>query len=592
MDCYQTFIHKSRYARWNYDKERRETWEETVSRYVNYIKNHMKESLGHSLSNFDEEILFTSIHDMEVMPSMRAMMSAGEALNRDNVAAFNCSYLEVREVRSFSDTMYILMAGTGVGYSVESRCVSQLPTVYRQIISKNKYVIEVQDSRIGWAEAFRDLLECLYAGIIPYIDYTLVRPKGKILKTFGGRSSGPKPLKELFEFTKNIFKGALGRKLDSLECHDIMCKIASVIVAGGVRRSALISLFDKDDEKMLKCKTGSWWENNPQRALANNSMVFEEKPTSGEFLNIWTNIYNSHSGEPGIFNRCSVEKHMENIGRSVSGKIGTNPCCEISLRDKQFCNLTEVVIKPDDELIDVVLKVGVATFIGLIQSTLTNFRYLDDEWKNNCEEERLLGVSLTGIYDNQLFFAPMEVSKVLEECKKMAKETHDFWISRLGLNESKAITCIKPSGTVSQLVNSSSGIHPRYSEYYLKRVRMSVNDPIRTFLVDEGIHNEPCVNDPENTIIFTFSVKSPNGAMLRKDLNTLNHLALWKVYNIKYADHQVSCTINIRDNEWIDVAHWVFNNFNEISGLSFYLIMRKIIHISNFLMKSAMKKHI
>lgn len=570
---YQHFIHASRYARWLEKEQRRETWEETVTRLLDFWK-----SKGLLEDGTEREQLENSILTLEVMPSMRALMTAGAALDRDNAAGYNCSYLAINRVRAFDEAMYILLCGTGVGYSVEQKYVNQLPEV-AETFHDTESTIVVSDSKIGWASSFRELISLLYAGKLPRWDLSRIRPAGAILKTFGGRASGPGPLNELFEFSVRLFKRAAGRKLTTVEAHDLMCKIAEIVVVGGVRRSALISLSDLEDGKMRVAKSGAWWEEFSHRALANNSVVYKDKPTMHEFMEEWKALYESKSGERGIFNRAASEAQSERNGRRVveGQEFGTNPCSEIILRDRQFCNLTEVIVRPTDSLAELQRKVRIATILGTLQSTLTDFRYLGKKWKENTEEERLLGVSFTGIMDHPVMSgckslareAQFDLEEWLISLVGVAIETNKEWAAKLGINESAAITCVKPSGTVSQLVDSASGIHPRYSSYYIRTVRADNKDPLTQFLKEQGVPFEPDLRAKESTTVFSFPMKAPEGALLRDDVKALQQLELWKIYQEHWCEHKPSITVYVREDEWLEVGAWVYKNFNILSGVSF-----------------------
>lgn len=569
---YQSFIATSRYARWIDKENRRETWSETVGRYM---ENVVAKQIG------DDGLTMDMVHDailnLEVMPSMRAMMTAGPALERDNTAGYNCSYLPVDDPKSFDEAMFILLCGTGVGFSVERQHISKLPEVPEQMF-KSETIIVVKDSKEGWAKALRQLISLLYAGEIPTWDVSKVRPAGAKLKTFGGRASGPAPLVELFNFVINTFVGAKGRKLSSIECHDIMCKIGEVVVVGGVRRSAMISLSNLSDDRMRHAKSGQWWENNSQRALANNSVAYTEKPDMETFLREWLSLVESKSGERGIFSRPASKKQATKNGRrNPDFDFGTNPCSEIILRPYQFCNLTEVVVRATDTLADLERKVKLATILGTIQSTYTHFPYLRKVWKDNTEEERLLGVSLTGIMDNRLLTNDdlalscegMTVAGILEYLKNVAIATNAEWAERLGIPASAAITCVKPSGTVSQLVDSASGIHARHSAYYIRTVRGDNKDPLTQFMKDQGIPNEPDVMKPDSTTVFSFPQKSPVGATTRNDMTAIEQLELWLAYQRHWCEHKPSITVTVRDHEWMEVGAWVYKYFDEVSGVSF-----------------------
>ena len=563
---YQSFIATSRYARWVEEEKRRETWPETVNRYITNVVSPVISHLGVAPTGELEE----AILGLEVMPSMRSVMTAGEALNRDNTSGYNCSYLPVDDPRSFDEAMFILLCGTGVGFSVERQYITKLPEV-PETIERSEDVIVVQDSKEGWAKAFRKLISHLYAGEIPTWDVSKVRPAGARLKTFGGRASGPGPLIELFNFTVDIFQKAKGRKLSSIECHDLMCKIGEVVVVGGVRRSAMISLSNLSDDRMRHAKSGSWWEKAGHRALANNSVAYTEKPDMESFMREWLSLVESKSGERGIFSRTASKKQAAKSGRrDATYDFGTNPCSEIILRPYQFCNLTEVVVRATDTLEDLERKVRLATILGTIQSTLTHFPYLRKIWQKNTEEERLLGVSLTGILDNKILGAANAgLDKTLEHLKNVAITTNAEWSSRLGIPASAAITCVKPSGTVSQLVDSASGIHARHSAYYIRTVRGDNKDPLTQFMKDQGIPNEPDVMKPDSTTVFSFPMKSPEGAITRNDMSALEQLNLWLIYQRHWCEHKPSITVTVRDHEWMEVGAWVYKHFDEVSGISF-----------------------
>jgi ribonucleoside-diphosphate reductase alpha chain len=569
-DSYKNFIHISRYARWIEEKNRRETWVETVSRYINFMKDHLVLNYGYSPNAkiFDE--VKDAILNHRIMPSMRALMTAGPALERDHIAAYNCSFIAVDSLRAFDEAMYVLMNGTGVGFSVESKYVDELPTI-SESFNQTETTIVVEDSKLGWAKAFKELIALLSQGQIPKWDMSKVRPSGARLKTFGGRASGPGPLSALFTFTTDTFKNAAGRRLKPIEAHDLMCKVGEVVVVGGVRRSALISLSNLDDFEMAKAKSGSWWETQTQRSLANNSAVYNSKPNTAQFLREWRNLYESKSGERGIYNMDSVRKHVESFGRrDITQIAGTNPCGEIILRANEFCNLTEVVISAEDTKEDLLEKVRLATILGTWQSTLTNFKYLRKAWKDNCEEERLLGVSLTGIYGNKITStAGKALEQLLTDMRLESVKVNNDEAKKLNINPSVSITCVKPSGTVSQLVGVSSGIHPWYSEYYIRSVRGSNNDPLTQFLKDSGIPNEPDVMKPDETTVFYFPQKAPKNATITKDLTAIDHLEMWKTYRTYWTEHNPSVTINVHEDEWLRVGAWVFDNFDSIGGVSF-----------------------
>ena len=560
---YQSFIHKSRYARWLEEEGRRETWGETVSRYMD---NLVYPKIGKD--SYTKEIE-QAILSLDVMPSMRALMTAGPALARDNTAGYNCSYLPVDDLKSFDEAMFILLCGTGVGFSVERQFISKLPEVPQLFESES--IIVVKDSKEGWAKGFRQLIALLYSGEIAQWDVSKVRPAGAKLKTFGGRASGPAPLVDLFNFTIRTFKEAQGRKLSSLECHDIMCKIGEVVVVGGVRRSAMISLSNLSDDRMRHAKSGAWWENNPQRALANNSVSYTEKPDSLSFMREWMALVESGSGERGIFNRqASKVQAAKNGRRDADYDFGTNPCSEIILRPNQFCNLTECVVRVSDNIDTLSEKVRLATIIGTIQSTYTKFPYLRKIWQRNTEEERLLGVSLTGIMDNKLMTTKNKgLDKTLAHLKEVAIKTNKIWAEKLGIPQATAISCVKPSGTVSQLVDSASGIHARHSPYYIRTVRGDSKDPLTQFMIDQGIPNQPCVMKPDTTVVFSFPQKAPAGAVVTADLSAVEQLEMWLAYQRSWCEHKPSVTINIKSDEWFEVGAFVYKHFDEMSGVSF-----------------------
>lgn len=570
---YQSFIHISRYARFRDDLGRRETWEETVGRYFDFFQGHLKESLGYSLSSEERKTLEQSVLRLEVMPSMRALMTAGPALSRSNVAGFNCSYVVIDHPRAFDEALYILMCGTGIGFSVERQFVNKLPEVPHllpQEVGSVSPLITVEDSKEGWARSLEELLDYLYSGVIPSIDYSEVRPAGTRLKVFGGRASGPGPLKDLHEFIINKFKNAQGRKLESIECHDIMCKIGEAVVVGGVRRSAMISLSNRSDDRMRSAKSGQWWDTEGQRALANNSIAYTEKPEVGAFMTEWLALYDSKSGERGIFNREAANRKIQEIGRrQPDPEIGTNPCAEIILHSGQFCNLTEVVVRAKDTINDIAQKIVFATILGTFQSTLTKFdsKRLRPHWEENTKRERLLGVSLTGIMDNEIL--RKADPKVLEHLKKIAVETNHIWAKVLGIEPSAAITCVKPSGTVSQLVDSASGIHPRHAKFYIRTVRGDKKDPLTQFMIQKGIPHEDCVRKPQTTVVFSFPMKSPEGAVTRNDYTAVEHLKIWSQFQKHWCEHNPSVTINVREEEWPEVGAFVWKEFDHMSGVSF-----------------------
>ena len=562
MDQYQSFIHKSRYARWLEEEKRRETWEETIARYIGFWQERGQ------LNDEDAAEVSDAIIAMEVMPSMRCLMTAGEALKRDNVAGFNCSYLHIDHPRAFDELMYVLMCGTGVGFSVERNFIAKLPEV-AESFHKTNSVIVVSDSKLGWASAFRELIAMLYAGKIPNWDMGRIRPAGARLKTFGGRASGPDPLEDLFKFCVGIFQKSAGRKLTSIECHDVCCKIADIVVVGGVRRSALISLSNLSDNRMAKAKSGQWWESEGQRRLANNSVAYTEKPDFEAFLSEMHTMYDSKAGERGIFSRVAAKKIAARNGRRDADQdFGTNPCSEIILRSNEFCNLSEVVVREDDDLNSLKRKVRLATIIGTLQSTLTDFRYLRVRWKRNTEEEALLGVSLTGIMDHYLLSKPStDLEKWLTEMREVAVETNKEWAERLGVNQSVAITCVKPSGTVSQLVDSASGIHPRFSEHYIRRVRSDRKDPLAEYMEKAGFPVERDVMN-DSTVVFSFPVKSPKDSVTVKQVGAMEQLKLWKAYQEHWCEHKPSVTIYYTDSEFLQVSQWIWDNFDLCSGIS------------------------
>ena len=582
MDNYSKFIAASRYARWQDDKSRRETWEETAQRYVTYW--------GNKIGNDEKQKITDAIVNLEVMPSMRCVMTAGPALDRDNVAGFNCSYLPIDHPKAFDELMYILMCGTGVGFSVERQYIAKLPEIAEKLHTTDT-TIDVADSKIGWAKAMRQLVAMLYAGEVPSWDVTKVRAAGERLKTFGGRASGPQPLVDLFQYTVEIFKRAAGRKLNSLECHDLCCKIAEVIVVGGVRRSALISLSNPSDGRLRSAKSGLWWEEQGQRALANNSACYTEKPEFNFFMDEMKALYDSKSGERGVFSRVAAQKIAARNGRRESDHdFGTNPCSEIILRPNQFCNLSEVVVRADDTLDSLKEKVRIAAILGTLQATLTDFRYLRAIWKKNTEEEALLGVSLTGIMDAKITNSGKDLDVVLNTLREVAVETNKKWAKRLGINQSAAVTCVKPSGTVSQLVNSASGIHPRFSPYYIRTVRADSKDPMAQYMLQAGFpcevdstkvtrkpsvdgdrsHLKPTEQDLYHgtTLVFSFPVKSPKGAIYTTDMGALEQLKLWKIYQDNWCEHKPSITVYYKDDEFFDICSWMWKNFDMMSGIS------------------------
>ena len=565
MDQYQNFIALSRYARWMEEKGRRETWSETVQRYKEFFTPRVPEGF-----EADWDAAMEGVRGLGVMPSMRCLMTAGKALERDNMAGFNCSFIAIDHPRAFDELMYVLMCGTGVGFSVERQFIAKLPEVAHEFYATDT-VIVVKDSKIGWASAFRELISLLYAGRIPEYDLANVRPAGARLKTFGGRASGPAPLKSLFDFTIKLFKDAAGRRLNSLEVHDLVCKIAEIVVVGGVRRSALISLSNLSDDRMRRAKSGNWWEHDPQRALANNSACYTEKPDLEAFMQEWMALYESKSGERGIFSRTASQKQAAKNGRrDANHDFGTNPCSEIILRSCQVCNLSEVVVRAEDTLETLIEKVKHATILGTLQSTLVDFRYLRPIWRQNTEEECLLGVSMTGIMDNEITAGkdPETLKKWLETLRDVAITTNAEWADAMGINRSTAITCVKPSGTVSQLVDSASGIHPRYAPYYIRRVRADVKDPLAQFMKDKGF---PCEQDviTASNLVFSFPMKAPEGAQCTNDVGTMEQLHLWKIYQDHWCEHKPSVTVYYTDETFLDAGAWLWKNFDSVSGISF-----------------------
>jgi ribonucleoside-diphosphate reductase alpha chain len=567
MDTFQNFIAISRYSRWVDTHSRRETWDETVDRWWNYFTTKVP-----ALASRPE--IRDAILNLEVLPSMRGLMTAGPALDRDHTALYNCSYLEIDSPKSFSNLMYILMCGTGVGYTVERRCTDKLPTV-PTIHKMFDNVMFVEDSREGWCDALKTLIDNLYMGVHIKWDTTKVRKAGERLKTFGGRASGPAPLEEVFRFVVQTFYKAQGRRLTPLECHDICCKIAQSVIVGGVRRSAMISLSDLADREMATCKSGAWWESSGHRALANNSAVYNGRPSMGQFLEEWTDLYNSHSGERGICNRDAMKAIAAKAGRDIDINYGTNPCSEIILRPNQFCNLSTVVVRASDTPETLAKKIEMATIIGTIQSMFTYFPYLsreDSSWTKNCEDERLLGVSMTGIFDNKLMSGIHGYGKlrhVLENLREIAIKTNLDWAKQLGISPSKSITCIKPEGTTSCLANSASGLHPRYAEYYYRRVRIDKKDPLYMLMRDAQVPVEDCVMNPDSTAVFTFAQSAPSGSLTQDELQAIDHLNLWLAYQEHYCQHKPSITVNYSDSEFLPVGQWVWENFDKISGISF-----------------------
>lgn len=571
IDPYRGFIATSRYSRWLPDEERRETWVETVDRYVNFMHNHINKNYPGAIEDTFWLEAREAILNHDVMPSMRGLMIAGPALERENLAIYNCSFMAVNNPRVFDEALYVLMNGVGLGFSVESQHVALLPQVNEHFENSNSTIV-VEDSKAGWARGFRELISMLYSGQIPRIDITKVRPAGARLKTFGGRASGPQPLVDLFDYTIGIFKDAAGRRLTPKEAHGIMCKIGEVVVVGGVRRSALLSQSDLNDYEMSKAKSGAWWEAHQEYALANNSAVYYKKPSIGEFLGEWGNLYESKSGERGIINMEGLRNFTNAPRRDLSKVEGLNPCAEILLRSNQLCNLTEVIVDAEDSVADLKRKVYIATVLGTVQSSLTKFKYLRKIWSDNCEEERLLGVSLTGQFGHTLLSGKdgvEELGRTLDILRTSAVSTNALYAGRMGINASTAITTVKPSGTVSQLTASSSGMHPWHNEYYLRTVRGDNKDPITQFMKDIGIPSEPDVTKPDHTTVFTFPIKAPEGALVRRDLSAVEHLNIWKTYKQHWTEHNPSVTINVKEHEWIEVAGWVYENWEYVGGISF-----------------------
>ena len=561
MNQYQQYIALSRYARWIPELNRRETWEETVDRYmVNVVSDKVSKPTYNDIR--------TNILNLNVMPSMRALMTAGPAMTRDNTCAYNCAYLVIDDPKAFDECMFILLCGTGVGFSVERQYVSKLPDVPDELFQSDT-TISVHDSKEGWSKAFRQLISLLYAGEVPKWDMSKVRPAGAKLKTFGGRASGPAPLEDLFRFTCETFEAAKGKKLSSIQCHDLATKVGEVVVVGGVRRSAMISLSNLSDDRMRHAKSGDWYVLNPQRALANNSVAYTEKPDIETFLREWTALVESKSGERGIFSRVAAKKQVAKNGRrDPNHDWGCNPCSEILLRPNQFCNLTEIVARHDDTKASLLGKVRLAAILGTIQATYTKFPYLRKVWTNNTEEERLLGVSLTGIMDCKLVSSSVNTEKLLGVLKDEAIRVNKKYASRFNIPQATAITCVKPSGTVSQLVDSASGIHTRHSSFYTRTVRGDIKDPLTQFLIDQGVPNEPCAMKPDNTVVFSFPNKAPKGAVTRDDVSAVEQLEMWLTYQRHWCEHKPSVTITVKD-EWLEVGAFVYKHFDEMSGVSF-----------------------
>lgn len=572
MDLFQQFIHLSRYSRWLPDENRRETWPETTARYFDFFEEHLKDTNNFTLTKSLRAELATAMLELRVMPSMRCVMTAGEALKRENMAGYNCSYVAVDHPRSFDEILYILMNGTGVGFSVERQFVNKLPDVAEDFHESDTTIV-VADSKLGWAKALKELIAMLYSGQIPKWDVTKVRKAGAKLKTFGGRASGPDPLEELFHFCVRKFEAAAGRKLTSIECHDIVCKIADVVVVGGVRRSALISLSNLTDERMRMAKSGQWWQEEGQRALSNNSTAYTEKPDMGIFMDEWKSLYDSKSGERGVFNRASAVKQALKYGRRdpEGYEYGVNPCGEIILRSRGLCNLSEVVVRENDTVESLLEKVRLATIFGTFQSTLTNFRYVTKKWKENAEEERLLGVSLTGIMDNKILNGdePDILPNLLEKLRLLVVETNKIWAKKLGIPQSVATTTVKPSGTVSQLTDAASGIHARHNPFYIRRVRADKKDPMARMMAEMGFPVEDDVTKPNDNYVFSFPQKAPTGSIYRDDRTAVEQLNFWKIYKDNWTEHNPSVTISVKEDEWMGVGAWVYDNFDEVGGVSF-----------------------
>ncbi len=575
---YQDFIHLSRYSRWLPEENRRETWEETVRRYFDFFDEHLRDKHGYQVSKKERKELEDAVLNLEIMPSMRALMTAGEALKRDHVAGYNCSFVAVNRLRAFDEILYVLMCGTGVGFSVERREVDQLPMIAEDF-HPTETTIVVADSKIGWAKAYKELVSLLAGGQVPTWDVSKVREAGARLKTFGGRASGPEPLVDLFEFTIETFKKAAGRRLTSAECHDIVCKIAEIVVVGGVRRSALISLSSLQDDRMRDAKSGQWWVTNPQRALANNSAVYDGPVEPGQFMEEWLALYKSKSGERGIFNRqaarSSIQRNTDirsqnDRKRDPEHNFGTNPCSEIVLRDCEFCNLTEMVVRADDTRESLMRKARLATILGTWQSTLTDFRYLSSSWKKNCEDERLLGVSMTGIMDCEITNGKEAgLETLLSDLREEVISVNRTLSKNIGVEQSVATTCVKPSGTVSQLVDAASGIHARHNPYYIRTVRADNKDPLCTFMKNKGFPHEACVMKPDNVTVFSFPIKAPENSVFRMDLSAEEQLDLWLKYQYHWCEHKPSVTISVKEQEWVGVGAWVWNHLDSISGISF-----------------------
>lgn len=566
FSVYQNFITKSRYSRWLDGENRRENWTETVDRYMNFMVSHLSKNQHYNLDETTTLKLRNAILNQDIMPSMRLLMTAGPAAERENIAAYNCSYMPVDSLRTFDESMYIAMNGCGIGFSVERKYVDKLPTVAEDFYNSNTAIV-VEDNRAGWAGAYRELLAMVWAGQIPKWDTSKLRKRGEKLKTFGGRSSGPEPLEELFRFTIDLVSNAAGRRLTPIECHDLMCKIGEIVVVGGVRRTALISYSDLDDNSMALAKSGQWWELYPHRRLANNTAVYPRKPTMELFMEEWHNIFNSKSGERGIFNLDSVKRKFAEINREFNTDIHANPCQEIFLNPYQFCNLSNVVVRPEDDLISLKEKVELATILGTFQASLTNFKYIRKIWKKQTESEALLGVGLCGALGNPLLY--VDSASILQELRGHAREINNIWASKFNINPAAAITCDKPDGNTSQKVNTSSGIGPWHNDYYARSVRIDKNDPIGRLMKDYDIPCEDDVMDQEHTWVFTFPQKAPENALLRKDLSAIKHLEIWLNFRNNWCDHNPSVTINVKDHEWMEVGAWVYEHFDDLGGVSF-----------------------
>lgn len=569
---YQNYIAVSKYARWLDSEGRRETWTETVNRYFDFMEHHLKKNHDYDIEPSLLQKIKNEVLNLNLMPSMRALMTAGPALERENLAGYNCSFIAIDSPRAFDEALYVLMNGTGLGFSVERKHLSKLPTVADEFFETNTTIV-VEDSKLGWAKALKELTSLLYSGQVPTWDLSKVRPEGARLKTFGGRASGPEPLEEVFKFFVKTFKKAAGRQLRSIEAHDLMCKIAQIVVVGGVRRSALISISDPDDYDLAKAKSGSFWEENDQRFLANNSAAWDGKPTLGNFMNEWTNLYESGSGERGIINMDGARRHIKSAGRRDETKVmGLNPCAEIFLRSAGLCNLTEVVVRPEDTPEIIADRVKMASILGTWQSTLTNFKYVRKVWQKNAEEERLLGVSLTGVFDNKYFNGSRGLATLgdtLDMLRETAIRENIIESANVGINASAAVTCIKPSGTVSQLVDCASGAHPRFANKYIRTVRAANNDPLTQFLKDAGVPNEPDFANPEKSTVFSFPIDAGDDALTRNHISAVQHLEIWRTYKNHWTEHNPSVTIQVREEEWFEVADWVYKNFDDIAGVSF-----------------------